>query len=261
MWRCATNARPSPPGVDALLLPAVDWQAPWFAPLRELGVAVAKRVGSGSSVAHALNAQAGELTYRFVAADEQGDEAYESFVARTSCVPTRENLHDFFNGLVWLRYPALKRRVNLAHAREIGQDAVAATRGAVRDRLTLFDENGALLDAPPELTRALDQRKWRELFIGQRPLWRHARLAIVGHAMLEKLVQPRKAITAHVWLGGAERDSNLLDPGSAPFAPLPVLGVPGWWPGNEDPSFYDDAAVFRPAGSPRSTGTARPCRS
>jgi hypothetical protein len=30
------------------------------------------------------------------------------------------------------------------------------------------------------------------------------------------------------------------------FLPLPVLGVPGWWPDNESPSFYEDADVFRP---------------
>jgi hypothetical protein len=35
------------------------------------------------------------------------------------------------------------------------------------------------------------------------------------------------------------------------LAPLPVLGVPGWWPANEAPGFYDDAAVFRPTRSPR----------
>jgi len=31
-----------------------------------------------------------------------------------------------------------------------------------------------------------------------------------------------------------------------PFSPLPVLGVPGWWPANAAPGFYDDAQVFRP---------------
>ena len=31
-----------------------------------------------------------------------------------------------------------------------------------------------------------------------------------------------------------------------PFTPLPVLGVPCWWPGNEAPEFYADAQVFRP---------------
>ena len=31
-----------------------------------------------------------------------------------------------------------------------------------------------------------------------------------------------------------------------PFSPLPVLGVPGWWPDNAKLGFYDDAEVFRP---------------
>jgi len=33
-----------------------------------------------------------------------------------------------------------------------------------------------------------------------------------------------------------------------PFSPLPVLGVPGWWPANADHRFYDDPAVFRLGG-------------
>jgi hypothetical protein len=37
---------------------------------------------------------------------------------------------------------------------------------------------------------------------------------------------------------------------------LPVLGVPGWCPGNEDFSFYDDALVFRLA--PKIAGSATP---
>jgi hypothetical protein len=32
---------------------------------------------------------------------------------------------------------------------------------------------------------------------------------------------------------------------TAGFTPLPVLGVPGWWPGQDD-DFYNDATVFRP---------------
>ena len=41
-----------------------------------------------------------------------------------------------------------------------------------------------------------------------------------------------------------------------PFAHLPVLGVPGWWPDNASPDFYADASVFRaprpPTGAPQS---------
>jgi hypothetical protein len=27
--------------------------------------------------------------------------------------------------------------------------------------------------------------------------------------------------------------------------PLPILGVPGWWAGNEQESFYDNTSYFR----------------
>ena len=57
---------------------------------------------------------------------------------------------------------------------------------------------------------------------------------------------------------GMEALAALLDPEqlrAKPFVPLPVLGVPLWWEGNERPGFYDDADVFRPARAPRSTTT------
>ncbi|MNV85284.1 hypothetical protein D3C71_1792260 [compost metagenome] len=48
---------------------------------------------------------------------------------------------------------------------------------------------------------------------------------------------------ADAWL------AQQMEPGhwaGKPFTPLPVLGVPGWWPANEDPQFYADPQVFRP---------------
>jgi hypothetical protein len=80
----------------------------------------------------------------------------------------------------------------------------------------------------------------------QRPLWADAAPVLFGHALMEKLVHPRKAITAHLWVHGDEPQDVV--PGTLrarPFLPLPVLGVPGWWPPNESPGFYDDASVFR----------------
>jgi Protein of unknown function (DUF3025) len=248
------------------LLAQIDWQRPWFAPYCEVGAAVAREVAQGASLIEALNAQRAKHVPEFSAAQAQGAEAYEAFVARTSCVPTRDNLHDFFNALVWLRFPALKRAMNLAHAAEIERAGIVPTRGAARDGLTLLDENGLLLSAPADLTLALEQHDWRELFIRHRELWREARITIVGHALLEKLLAPRKAITAHVWLCepadcGPALAQAVAPPLGAAFSTLPVLGIPGWWPANEDPAFYEDPAVFRPAGSRRSTGSARPCRS
>ena len=174
-------------------------------------------------------------------------------------MPTRENLHDFFNGLVWLHLPQAKRRMNQLQAQAIAAQGVGAVRGPLRDALTLFDENGALLDAPAPLWQALRARDWQRLFVDLRPLWVHARLLLVGHALMEKLVFPRKGITAHVYQAPAaietiaQTDAWLaaeLQPGrwaQKPFVPLPLMGVPGWCHGNDAVSFYDDLSVFRRA--------------
>ncbi len=93
--------------------------------------------------------------------------AYEAHVFETGTVPTHDNLHDFFNGLVWRAFPQAKRRLNELQATEIERAGVGATRGPLRDALTLFDENGALLEAPPALWRALAARDWPALFVSR----------------------------------------------------------------------------------------------
>lgn len=179
-------------------------------------------------------------------------EAYEAFVHRTGRVPTRDNLHDFFNGLMWLRYPRTKERLNALQAAEIERLGTRGARGVLRDALTLFDENAALLRAPAGLIDALRRRDWRSAFVEQRSAWQVAQLELFGHALLEKLLVPRKAITAHVWLVDEISDDALTLSlvserlAAKSFLPLPVLGVPGWWKENELAGFYDDAAVFRP---------------
>jgi hypothetical protein len=226
---------------------AVDWARPWLAPYRAEGEAACAALEAGDSVAGALNRHptttlaAGRL--RFAAAGElPAGQAYEAYIHATARVPTRDNLHDLFNGLVWLRFPRLKRRLNELQAAEIGRAGIGATRGALRDALTLFDENAALWQAPPELAQALRGRDWHALFVGRRALWRDARTWLFGHALLEKLCRPRPAITAHAWWvpPGGEVEAQ-------PHLPLPVLGVPGWWPDNERAGFYADRSVFRPA--------------
>ena len=52
------------------------------------------------------------------------------------------------------------------------------------------------------------------------------------------------------WLAG---EIHAQQWATKPFTPLPVLGVPGWWPANETPDFYADTQVFRP---PRAAATA-----
>ena len=255
---------------------AIDPAPPWMAPFASGARRLAARIELGASVAGALSAEpvaielsAGPL--RFVPGDSAAPgEAYEAFIFRTAGVPTRDNLHDLFNGLVWLHCPRAKQRLNELQAAEIARAGIGRTRGALRDALTLFDENGAVLDAPPALWDALQARDWRQLFIGRRELWRDARLRVFGHALLEKLAAPRKAATAHVLLApGASPSLTGDDAGIAaalapehlatkPFVPLPVLGVPGWCAQNENFSFYDDSEVFRPrrASQPKPTKPA-----
>lgn len=247
--------------------PALDWSAPWFASLRAVAEPLWARIGAGETVADAVNAGLAALQaqgrlqllagWRFVPqAQLPPGMAYEAFIYGHQAVPTRCNLHDFFNAMVWLHYPRLKRQLNALQARQIALHGVGARRGALRDAATLLDENGALLLAPPALQAALRGRDWQQLGVGARALWQQARFLPLGHALLEKLVQPRKSITAHVLCLApevADADAALAAQCSAewlaqkPFSPLPVLGVPGWWPGNEEVCFYDDPLVFRSA--------------
>lgn len=255
-------------GASVSPLARIDWCQPWLAPWREPGLRVSQAVASGLPLHEALN-RAGAAPVRFVPQSElPPGEAYESYIFNSGQCPTREGLHDFFNGLCWMRFPASKTRLNRLQAAEIAAAGIAPLRGPVRDALTVFDENAGLLLAPQPLWDALLARDWRQLFVGLRPLWRQARLELFGHALLEKLVFPRKAITVHVYRAQFAIDSVVkLDPWLAadltaaklagkPFTPLPVLGVPGWWAENEDFSFYDDSLVFRPRRTTTSQKTA-----
>ena len=239
----------------------IDWAAPWLAPYAPLGLPAAAAVAAGASSAEALNAAPvpERAPLEFVPqSDLPAGEAYESYIFQSARCPTREGLHDFFNGLVWLNFPQTKRRLNQLHVAQIAQTGIQPVRGPARDGLTVFDENAAFLQAPDALWDALAAKDWQRLFVDLRPLWAQAHLVLFGHALLEKLVSPRKPITAHVYRAHAAIHSVAsLDAWMAadlsadklaakPFAHLPVLGVPGWWPANEVPGFYDDVSVFRP---------------
>lgn len=236
------------------------------------GEAVLGRLGT-QGLAAVLNEQ-GQAPVRFVPQAELPEgTAYESHIFATGGVPTRNNLHDFFNALCWIRFPQTKRQLNVLQARAIeAAGGVQATRGPLRDALTLFDENVLLLQASAPLWQALLARQWTRLFVDLRALWAETSVVCFGHALTEKLVQPYKSITAHVlclpvppdlppdtgvgphpwdaWLATQVQPAWLA---SKPFTPLPVLGIPGWCVANEDPAFYDDPQVFR---SPRARNAA-----
>lgn len=260
------------------MLPSIDWTRPWYASvLPARGRLDLQR----DTVIAALNLQARALDLRnptglplgFVPqSDLPEGVAYEEFIGATGGVPTRDNLHDFFNALVWLTFPLIKRQLNALQAAQIALSGVGKSRGPARDGATIFDENSALLvlrdcDSGHALEDALRGHDWRSAFIDQRDKFSaggDAEVWLFGHALMEKLVAPYKAITAHTRVifagdayfaldGAARRASldqrvaqDLLQQGltTADFTPLPVLGLPGWCDGQDD-DFYNDTAVFR----------------
>lgn len=255
----------------------IDWSRPWYESVR---AAAALLAPGGASVIEKFNARAAALDLcnhrglplSFVPQSTLPDgTAYEEFIGATGCVPTRDNLHDFFNALVWLSFPRIKRQLNALQAAQIARDGVGKSRGPARDAATLFDENAALLvvrdnAAGHALAEALRSHQWRAAFVEQRAgFGPDAQVWLFGHALMEKLVAPYKAITAHTrvvlagddyfaldhegrraWLDGRVAQ-ELAEQGltTASFTPLPVLGVPDWWP-QQDDIFYADATVFRP---------------
>lgn len=254
-------------------LPAIDWHAPWFDALAERGrdalLAADWREALSAQAAAAGQVSGRGRALRFVAPQAlPADTAYEAFIADTGGVPTRPNLHDFFNALIWLAYPRGKAALNARQAAAIAVDGVQGTRGATRDAATLFDENAALFAcSDPTLGKALRMFDWHTLFVARRADWgRACEVQPFGHALLEKLVAPYPAVTAHAWIVDVPQayfgwtplarrawlDARIA-PGLASgplttrdFAPLPVLGIPGWWPANHDPAYYRDTSVFRP---------------
>ncbi|TCS33539.1 DUF3025 family protein [Paucimonas lemoignei] len=266
--------------MTAPFLQSIDWSRPWLAPLQ----AAAQPVLAAADWRAALNDAArmqGLCNHRgfplqFVPQEAlpQGV-AYEEFISSTGGIPTRENLHDFFNAMVWLTFPAIKKQLNALQAAEIARRSVpanpekaqqAGTRGKVRDAATIFDENAALLIcADMAWVSALRAHRWRETLLEQRQAFgKSVEVILFGHALMEKLVMPYKAITAHTWVVPAEPEffslsreqqrawidiavSRQLENGlqTGNFTPLPVLGVPHWWD-DQNEAFYTDAQVFRP---------------
>ncbi len=278
--------------MQANRLAQIQHNQAWLAPWADL-LAVLQAQTHTPDLLASLNQQAVQralctaqsLPLRFVPqAALPTDCAYESFIYASGQVPSRDNLHDLFNALIWLSYPRVKQQLNQIQARQIAKVGIGQVRGAVRDGVTLFDENAAIVVLQNDsegaaLAQALRQHQWQQLFVEQRASFgRSIQVHLFGHALLEKLCQPYKAITAHAWLMWA--DAGFFAASSADqqawiddklaqqlgeqtlgltqektldtrcFTPLPVAGVPGWWPA-QDAAFYADASVFRPRAEKR----------
>jgi len=193
------------------------------------------------------------------------DPYYEIRVFESGEVPTRAgNLHDWFNALAWLAFPRTKARLNAMHARAIPGEG--GRRGRLRDLLTLLDEGGALVACDDEALNDLVRRhRWRELFWDRRArVLASMRVLVLGHAVLEKSLDPWPGITCKALFVSAvgEPDAHAARwlaalPGDATpraLAALPIFGYPGWLAAGESAAFYENARFFRPPARYGKTG-------
>jgi hypothetical protein len=262
--------------------PAPTWNpefarfAPMLQPLRALADKL-PRIGWPN--AEVLNAVAADTGRRIVNARGQrivfsaprpGGPGFEARTLDSGEVELRFiDWHDLLNALVWMTYPTAKAAINGRHMQALERDA-PGMRSRERDALTHFDEDGVVvLSADPGLSELLRTFAWKELFWQRRAeVEQRMRFHLFGHALCEKalapfigmtgkaivfdvqpevLARPAEALRAevdrltalHVW-----NPEKLLRPRE--LSPLPVLGVPGWWPDNGEAAFYDNTHYFRP---------------
>jgi hypothetical protein len=207
------------------------------------------------------------LPLRFVAPQDDGLD-YEQRIWSNGEVETRpDNWHDLFNALVWLAFPASKQALSAGHAH--CRVPVETGRGAARDALCHFDECGVVvLSDRPQLLDLLQGFSWRALFVESRAeVLAHMRFVIFGHALYDALRAPFRGLTGKSLLYPVST-AELNQPAAALCAtvdqrlaadlaagriqrardlqPLPLLGIPGVTPDNEQPAYYDDVWQFRP---------------
>lgn len=202
--------------------------------------------------------------------------AYETHIAKTGQIPTRDNFHDLLNGVIWLNFPKTKAVFNHLHHADIDKNGVQSSRSTLRNILTLFDENGGIVVSSREvILQHLIHFSWQNALFDNRQAWQNPQKTAdffpIGHALLEKLIQPRNNITAHLllilvdnhWFSQTitqqkqtlddflsqffyqlgQMDDSLLS--AKMFQPLPVLGIPNFCDDNQQLEFYQDLTVFR----------------
>ena len=185
---------------------------------------------------------------------------YEARIARGAIATRADNWHDLFNALVWARYPALKRALNMQQCRHIeGQGG--HQRNRAQAALTQFDETGVVVRVTDAaLLQPWDAHDWQTLFVAQAEAWREGRIAVAavfGHALMEQALLPERLLVGKCLVVPGEDDANaitavaqavqdgrvLCDP--LELRPLPLMGVPGW-SAQQNAAFYSDAGYFRP---------------
>lgn len=202
---------------------------------------------------------------------------YEQIIFEDHSIPTRANSwHDFFNALIWSKYPQSKQYCNQLHIDEIEQGGLHP-RTKIRNNITLFDECGIIvLTSCSSVKRYFEQQDWLALFCSesskpnsshQAPIWFENTFPFIfGHAIYEMMLQPFIGLTAKAlvlevdavtlkslqnehsrdkFLREYLKNENIFSH-KKPFFPLPVLGIPGWHLAAQDREFYSNTQYFMP---------------
>lgn len=190
-------------------------------------------------------------------------------------IQTREqNWHDFFQAATWACFPKTKVSINALHypaaKNRHEQQLAKGSRTPLENALSQFDECGVIVySTNEELLNNVRQFDWVELFWNQRQTLKDNFACITyGHAIYEKAINPYVGLTAKAILLPVEPgifqlplqqrltelDQRVATLFNEPvqikspkdLCPFPILGMPGYFPGNETEAFYLNQQYFRP---------------
>ena len=132
---------------------------------------------------------------------------YETAICEAAEIPTRiADLHDYFNALIWLKFPlakfALHRKTWLSY-QDGAQEVQSHRRSLMADALTRFDEGGMLYVPESQDNRA----EVFSLFQAHDDLRKEAfcaknahRFAVFGHGLLEAWCDGKRGFTASLFI-------------------------------------------------------------
>ena len=165
------------------------------------------------------------------------EEQYESRVYLKNELQTRtENWHDFFNAIIWLKFPITKKTLNDLHYQQAINRPKGSNRSLLENRITQFDECGAIIISNNQaLLDLVKDHKWEELFIKNRHQFeKNFKCIVFGHAIFEKAFDPYIGMTCHCILIHEPKRLHSF----------PILGIPNYYI-NQSDSFYQNSTYFR----------------
>jgi len=200
---------------------------------------------------------------------EKFDDHYESRIYLKGELQTRlENWHDYFNATAWLQFPKIKSTLNALHYETSVNREPGTNRSPLENAIALFDECGAVIVSDDEtLLDLIRNHEWKDLFWNNKKAFgKHIQCYVFGHAMHEKALQPYIGMTTHTIL--IKQESCFFDQkyqqqlkdidtliskkwhnkqivSTRDLNPFPLLGVPGYWPEQQDEIFYQNSDYFR----------------